>query len=275
MKLHTQRKLDADGAVGHIGGWMSEYIAGTGLDGWVVGVSGGIDSAVASTLAARTGRPTTLLRMPIHQAPDQDQRGADHIARLESLHDNVTSLVIDLTAPFDGFASALERAAGQPFGGLSLANARARLRMTTLYAVAAERRTLVAGTGNKVEDFGVGFYTKYGDGGVDLSPIADLYKSEVYALGRVLGVSEDILQAAPTDGLWGDDRSDEDQLGATYDELEWAMEQSDGGRGPEDFAADSREGKVLGIYLGHHRANRHKMDPIPVCVMPETLFTRG
>ena len=254
---------------------MLEYLEESGLEGWVVGVSGGIDSAVTSTLAARTGRPTTLLRMPIHQAPEQDRRGAEHIARLESRYGNVTSLVIDLTASFDGIASALEAAAGRPFGGLSLANARARLRMTTLYAVAAERRALVAGTGNKVEDFGVGFYTKYGDGGVDLSPIADLYKSEVYALGRVLGVSADILQAAPTDGLWGDDRSDEDQLGATYDELEWAMEQSDAGLGPDDFEADSRARKVLGIYQGHHRSNRHKMDPIPVCVMPEVLFKQG
>ncbi|MEC8596992.1 MAG: NAD(+) synthase, partial [Bacteroidota bacterium] len=158
------------------------------------------------------------------------------------------------------------------FGGLSLANARARLRMTTLYAVAAERRALVAGTGNKVEDFGVGFYTKYGDGGVDLSPIADLLKNEVYALGRALGVGEAILNAAPTDGLWGDDRTDEDQLGATYDELEWAMEQVAVGRTADAFDSGSREAAVLEIYLRHHRANRHKMDPIPVCTMPSSLF---
>ena len=173
-----------------------------GLDGWVVGVSGGIDSAVTSTLAALTGKPTTLLRMPIHQAVDQDQRGADHIAWLESTHAHVSSCVVDLTSSFDGLSEALAASADGPFGGLSLANARARLRMTTLYAVAAERRALVAGTGNKVEDFGVGFYTKYGDGGVDLSPIADLLKSEVYALGTVLNVGEAILNAAPTDGLW-------------------------------------------------------------------------
>ena len=142
---------------------------------------------------------------------------------------------------------------------------RARLRMTTLYAVAAERRALVAGTGNKVEDFGVGFYTKYGDGGVDLSPIADLLKNEVYALGRALGVGEAILNAAPTDGLWGEDRTDEDQLGATYDELEWAMEQVAAGRTADTFDSGSREAAVLEIYLRHHRANRHKMDPIPVC----------
>ena len=272
MKLYASRQIDADAAARHIGAWMHQYLESSGLDGWVVGVSGGIDSAVTSTLAARTGRPTTLLRMPIHQAEDQDRRGAEHIAWLERECDNVTSLVVDLTSSFDGLSAALAGASGGPFGGLSLANARARLRMTTLYAVAAERRALVAGTGNKVEDFGVGFYTKYGDGGVDLSPIADLLKSEVYAVGRVLGVSEDILQAAPTDGLWGDDRTDEDQLGASYDELEWAMEQAALGRSTTDFTPDSREAQVLQIYQGHHSANRHKMDPIPVCALPDTLF---
>ncbi|MDA9001883.1 NAD(+) synthase [bacterium] len=274
MKLQTSRSLDADGAARHIVGWMTEYLDRSGLDGWVVGVSGGIDSAVTSALAALTGKPTTLLRMPIHQAVDQDQRGADHIAGLEAAHGHVSSCVVDLTSSFDGLSAALSASADGPFGGLSLANARARLRMTTLYAVAAERRALVAGTGNKVEDFGVGFYTKYGDGGVDLSPIADLLKSEVYALGRVLGIGEAILKAAPTDGLWGDDRTDEDQLGARYDELEWAMEQVESGRLFQDFPEGSRERQVMQIYAGHHRANRHKMDPIPVCTMPPHLFSR-
>ncbi len=195
------------------------------------------------------------------------------MAWLAAQNDNVSTLVVDLTSSFDGFADALHAASGAPFGGLSLANARARLRMTTLYAVAAERRALVAGTGNKVEDFGVGFYTKYGDGGVDLSPIADLLKNEVYAVGRALGVGDAILNAAPTDGLWGDDRTDEDQLGATYDELEWAMEQVAAGRTAEAFDAGSREAAVLEIYLRHHRANRHKMDPIPVCEIPASLFS--
>jgi len=273
MALCSSRTLDAAAAADHIGRWMTDYIDRAGLDGWVVGVSGGIDSAVTSTLAARTGRPTTVLRMPIHQAADQDQRGADHIAWLESEFDHVSSLVVDLTPSFDGLSDALAGASGAPFGGLSLANARARLRMTTLYAVAAERRALVAGTGNKVEDFGVGFYTKYGDGGVDLSPIADLLKNEVYAVGRALGVGEAILNAAPTDGLWGDDRTDEDQLGATYDELEWAMEQVAAGRDAGAFDSGSREAAVLEIYLRHHRANRHKMDPIPVCKIPASLFS--
>ena len=228
MALRSSRTLNAQPRPDHIGRWMTDYIDRSGLEGWVVGVSGGIDSAVTSTLAARTGRPTTVLRMPIHQAADQDQRGADHIAWLESEFDNVSSLVVDLTPSFDGLSDALAAASGAPFGGLSLANARARLRMTTLYAVAAERRALVAGTGNKVEDFGVGFYTKYGDGGVDLSPIADLLKNEVYALGRALGVGEAILNAAPTDGLWGDDRTDEDQ--AQRPTMEPRMGHGTGGR---------------------------------------------
>ena len=272
MKLQSSRLLDADAAVGHIVDWMTRYLDQSGLDGWVVGVSGGIDSAVTSALAARTGRPTTLLRMPIHQAVDQDVRGANHIAWLEAKYDGVTSCVVDLSSSFDGLSAALSGSADGPFGDLALANSRARLRMTTLYAVAAERRALVAGTGNKVEDFGVGFYTKYGDGGVDVSPIADLLKSDVYALGRALGVNEAILKAAPTDGLWGDDRTDEDQLGATYDELEWAMEQIAAGRGVQDHAPTSREAEVLRIYLRHHAANRHKMDAIPVCEMPASFF---
>ncbi len=272
MSLHTSRTIDALGVAEYIGAWMGDYLKRSGLAGWVVGVSGGIDSAVTSSLAAKTGLPTTLLRMPIHQAVDQDERGANHIAWLQDHHENVSSIEVDLTSSFDGLSLALSQVSGDRFGGLSLANARARLRMTTLYAFAAERRALVAGTGNKVEDFGVGFYTKYGDGGVDVSPIADLLKSEVYALGRVLGVSEDILSAAPTDGLWGDDRTDEDQLGASYDELEWAMQEVEAGRSLADFTSDSREAEVLAIYLKHHRANRHKMDPIPVCSIPARLF---
>lgn len=275
MMLKSSRTIQADRAVVHIVQWMDQYLEQSGLDGWVVGVSGGIDSAVTSALAAETGRPTALLRMPIHQAQDQDQRGADHMARLCAKWPKVSSLVVDLTPSFDGLSDALTQASGAPFGGLSLANSRARLRMTTLYAVAAERRALVAGTGNKVEDFGVGFYTKYGDGGVDLSPIADLFKSDVYALGRALGVDEAILTAPPTDGLWGDDRTDEDQLGATYDELEWAMESVAAGQGVKDHDPASREAEVLAIYLRHHKANLHKMKAIPVCDMPSGLFTKA
>ncbi len=152
---------------------------------------------------------------------------------------------------------------------MALANTRARLRMTTLYYFAALDRCLVAGTGNKVEDFGVGFYTKYGDGGVDLSPIADLVKTEVYALGAALGVSDEIMKAPPTDGLWGDNRTDEDQIGASYPELEWAMAHV--ASGASDTGLDDRQREVLEIYRRFHRANRHKIEPIPVCHIPDEL----
>ncbi len=152
---------------------------------------------------------------------------------------------------------------------MSLANTRARLRMTALYYFAALKGYLVAGTGNKVEDFGIGFFTKYGDGGVDLSPIADLMKSEVYEIASYLGVNNEIIKAAPTDGLWGDDKTDEDQIGASYNELEWAMNQFDLGKTATDF--EGREKEVFTIYAQRNRANKHKMDPIPVCKIPKEL----
>lgn len=152
---------------------------------------------------------------------------------------------------------------------MSLANTRARLRMTSLYYFAALERYLVAGTGNKVEDFGVGFYTKYGDGGVDLSPIADLMKTEVYAIAKVLGINEEIISAAPTDGLWGDDRTDEDQIGASYPELEWAMDMKDEGKTVDDF--EGRKKEVFTIFTRLNTMNQHKMLPIPVCEIPKQL----
>jgi len=154
---------------------------------------------------------------------------------------------------------------------MSLANTRARLRMTSLYYFAALKGYLVAGTGNKVEDFGVGFYTKYGDGGVDLSPIADLLKSEVYEIAKALGVNQEIIDAAPTDGLWGDSRTDEDQIGASYPELEWAMQMDDEGKTAEDFS--DREKVVFKIYKKLNSANQHKMIPIPICLIPDALKT--
>lgn len=153
---------------------------------------------------------------------------------------------------------------------LSLANTRARLRMVTLYYYAACERYLVAGTGNKVEDFGVGFYTKYGDGGVDLSPIADLSKTQVRELASTLGVDQKILSAPPTDGLWDDGRNDEEQLDATYEQLEWAMTQHAAGKSPADFVGENA--RVLEVFLSHHYANKHKMEPIPVCSIPDHLI---
>lgn len=236
------------------------------MEGFVVGVSGGIDSAVTSTLCAHTNKPVLCLEMPIHQAQDQVSRAQEHIAWLESTFPNVKAVRIDLTPLFDSFQHSLpevdEAAADQHL--LSLANTRARFRMSTLYYFAALHRYLVAGTGNKVEDFGVGFYTKYGDGGVDISPIADLMKSEVYDAGKELGIIESIMSAAPTDGLWGDTRTDEAQIGATYDELEWAMT-FDG----DESILTPKEKKVLEIYNKFNTANKHKMLPIPVCIKPE------
>ena len=185
----------------HIASWLTDYAERSGMRGFVVGVSGGIDSAVTSTLAAMTGRPLLTVEMPIRQAPAQRRGVEEHIEQLVSRFDNVRSVEVDLTRVLETLIEALPETDDADQRELSLANTCARLRMTTLYYFAALEKDLVVGTGNKIEDFGVGFYTKYGDGGVDLSPIADLTKSEVYALGNVLEVSDSILKAQPTDGL--------------------------------------------------------------------------
>lgn len=271
--LRLSTSIDAPVAIDHLVDWLIDYLDGSGLKGWVVGVSGGIDSAVVSALLARTGRPVLALRLPIHQAESQDNRGARHIAALETEFDQVSSACVDLTRAFDHWKSDFELA-NQEISTLGEANARARLRMTTLYAAAAERDALVVGTGNRVEDFGVGFYTKYGDGGVDLSPIANLYKSEVFALGSSLGVAQEILDAAPTDGLWGDGRTDEEQLGATYEELEWAMEHWNEGDAVDILETlQGRAAEVMEIFQRLNRANQHKMRPIPVAPIPLNLRT--
>ena len=261
--MQTERIIE------HIVDWLNDYSQSARTDGFVVGVSGGIDSAVTSTLVARTGRPVLIVEMPIHQAENQVDRARSHIDSLTSRFLNVDSIEVVLTPVFDTLVAALPPVEDEELRFMSLANTRARLRMTTLYYFAALHRYLVAGTGNKVEDFGVGFYTKYGDGGVDLSPIADLMKTEVYALGEALGVDDDIMQAPPTDGLWGDDRTDEDQIGASYPELEWAMAHD--ASGTPDTGLTARQNEVLEIYRRFNRANRHKMEPIPVCQIPEAL----
>lgn len=252
----------------HITNWLKDYHINSKTDGFVVGISGGIDSAVTSSLCAKTGLRTLCVEMPIHQHLSQVNRARKHIDALQRRYANVERVEVDLTQVFETFKHAVPNAVNAPLQDLSLANTRARLRMTTLYYFAGLHRYLVAGTGNKVEDFGVGFYTKYGDGGVDLSPIADLMKSEVFALGKELGVIQEILEAAPTDGLFGDNRSDEEQLGATYDELEWAMNYEN-----ETTAAklNTREEEVLSIYRKLNSANKHKMNPIPVCKIPDHL----
>lgn len=252
-------------AIKHIVDWLKKYSDESGTNGFVVGISGGIDSAVTSTLCALTGKKVLVLNMPIRQHANEFNRSAEHIDWLKLNYKNVESETVELTAVLENFENALPKAT-QDF--LSMANTRARIRMTTLYAFATNRKLLVAGTGNKVEDFGVGFFTKYGDGGVDLSPIADLYKSQVYAMAKELGVVQSIQNAAPTDGLFADGRTDEDQIGASYDELEWSMEYI--AQGKKDDLND-RQKEVMKIYLQRNRANKHKMDPIPVCLIPQNL----
>lgn len=253
----------------HIVDWLKSYLKQAGSKGFVVGVSGGIDSAVTSALAARTGYPVLCVEMPIYQSADQVSRALGHITSLQENFPNVSMERVDLTPVFDAFLSQLPDGEDSAQRQLSLVNTRARLRMSALYYFAALNGYLVAGTGNKVEDFGVGFYTKYGDGGVDISPIADLMKTEVFALGRQMGVSAEILNAPPTDGLWGDDRTDEDQIGASYPELEWAMREHEKGAKVEDFEGRQRE--VFEIYVKLHRTNLHKMIPIPVCIIPDNF----
>jgi len=233
-----------------------------------VGISGGVDSAVTSTLCAQTGLPTLCIEMPIHQAQNQVSRGREHIEQLSKRFPNVSRAEANLTPIYESFKAEVPKSENEAKYHLSLANTRARLRMTTLYYFAGIHGYLVAGTGNKVEDFGVGFYTKYGDGGVDISPIADLMKSDVYALGQFLKIPESIQNAAPTDGLFGDNRTDEDQLGASYDELEWAMLENEKGSSSEKFLG--REKEVFEIYKRLNNANKHKMEAIPVCAIPNS-----
>ena len=221
--------------------WLKDYAINANVNGFIVGISGGVDSAVTSSLCAQTGLTTLCVEMPIHQDRTQVSRGREHIEQLKKRFPNVKSIETDLTLVFETFKKEVPSSENEEKLSLTLANTRARLRMTTLYYHAGIYGLLVAGTGNKVEDFGVGFYTKYGDGGVDLSPIADLMKSDVYALGAYLEIPESIQNAAPTDGLFGDSRTDEEQLGATYDELEWAMIQAEKNKTIEDFTDRKRE----------------------------------
>lgn len=254
--------------INHIVDWLNNYSNQSKTNGFVIGISGGIDSALTSTLCASTGKPVICLNMPIHQHKEEYDRGHEHIEWLKKNYQNVSSHEVELTETFNSIATALP---SDVHDWLTMANTRARLRMTTLYAFACHHKMLVAGTGNKVEDFGIGFFTKYGDGGVDLSPIADLMKSEVFALAKELGVVQSIITAKPTDGLFADGRSDEDQIGATYDELEWAMKfLADGNT--ENDTHNERKKKVIEIYLRMNRANQHKMNPIPVCIIPKHLM---
>jgi NAD+ synthase len=249
----------------HITAWLSHYCDEAGLSGFIVGISGGIDSAVTSMLCALTGKKVIVLSMPIRQTAQEHSRAKEHIQDLSKRFSNVIPLEIDLTPAFESLENTFSEDIVS--NHLAMANTRSRLRMTTLYAVGQAHNLLVAGTGNKIEDFGVGFYTKYGDGGVDLSPIADLTKTQVFELAKALNIVDSIQQAKPTDGLWEDGRSDEDQMGATYPELEWAMEFEG-----DDTSLNPRQKEVLKIFKRLNKINKHKMEPIPVCLIPTTFL---
>lgn len=262
--------MQTQALIRHIAAWLKDYAAEARAKGFVVGISGGIDSAVVSTLAAETGLPVLLIEMPIRQKADQIDRAQQHIADLRRRYPNVSGMRVDLTPTFDTFAETVDVDENTfPNKQLSLANARSRLRMVTLYYYGQIHGLLVTGTGNKIEDFGVGFFTKYGDGGVDISPIADLTKTQVYRLAEALDIIEAIQTAVPTDGLWDTERTDEEQMGASYPELEWAMSVYDT-HTPEDFSG--RRHEVLEIYTRLHKAMQHKVKPIPVCKIPPELL---
>jgi NAD+ synthase len=254
--------------------WIREYADNNFIKALVVGVSGGIDSAVVSTLCARTGIRTYVLSMPLHSNSNNDDLSDSYCNALEKEYENVTKLRIDLTPTYDRFISSVDFWAGEgEFTTVDLANAntKSRLRMVTLYQIAGTVGGIVVGTGNKVEDYGIGFYTKYGDGGVDIAPIADLYKSEVWELGRHLGVDQRIIDAPPTDGLWEDSRTDEEQVGASYEDLEWVMESQITLHTKKPEEATQWIGKPLTEsqqsavkqYMKFHRQNKHKMNSIP------------
>ena len=249
----------------HITSWLEDYSINAKSEGFVIGISGGVDSALTSVLCALTGKKVILINMPIRQTTAEFDRATNHINDLKNRFKNVESHIIDLTSTFEVFEKQM------PFNlkdnHLAMANSRARLRMTTLYSIAQVNSCLVAGTGNKIEDFGIGFFTKYGDGGVDLSPIADLTKTQVWELSKHLNVIDEIIKAKPTDGLWEDGRSDEDQIGASYSELEWAMNYI----GNTDNLTE-RKTEVLAIYKKLNAINQHKMVPIPVCLIPKELI---
>ncbi len=244
--MDTKKKVD------FIKNWIQNYVntMPAKANSLVIGISGGIDSSVSSTLCALTGMKTIVLSMPIKQKSIQHDLSLKHQEWLKKNFSNVEGYTIELDNLFSSFKTSLSKFDNEH----GMANSRARLRMTTLYQVAAANQGIVVGTGNKVEDFGVGFYTKYGDGGVDISPIADCNKSEVWELGKELKILKEIIDAPPTDGLWDDGRTDEGQLGLSYEELEEAM--------------DNESSKNRDKYLKIRKANLHKMDPIPVCKIP-------
>lgn len=267
------QKVTPKQRINHIVKWLKQYAKSAKISTFVVGISGGIDSSVVSALCARTGLQTIVVQMPIRQNKKLDQRSSLQAGwLLERYPETVTHISLDLTPIFNVFDKKVSPVCSQEDGDytstakLAFANSRARLRMMTLYQIAQCHNGLVVGTGNKVEDFGVGFFTKYGDGGVDISPIGDCLKTQVWDMGRELGLEQDIIDAAPTDGLWDDDRTDESQLGMTYPELEHAMALHDDDNCVWDpLALTKIEKAQLKQYRDIRARNLHKMTPIPVC----------
>ena len=247
--------------------WLKEYAENAKVKGYVIGVSGGVDSGVVSTLCAMTGLNLLMLEMPIRQNEDQVNRAWEHMNDITKRFPNAKAMSVNLTPAFEELYKTFDVKDDEfPSEKLAFANTRSRLRMLTLYYYGQINSLLVCGTGNKVEDFGIGFYTKYGDGGVDVSPIADLYKTEVYELARALNLVESIQNAIPTDGLWDVERTDEQQIGATYAELE-KIQKEWGTRTEADYSG--RDLEVYKIFARMNKAAQHKMQPIPVCDIPE------
>lgn len=255
--FHYKDYMKPEKRIKKITNWIAEYTEKNNISSLVVGVSGGIDSAVVSTLCAKTSMMTYVLSMPIKQDPKLHSLSQAHCQWLASKFFNVEYHTIDLTSVYTSFQKVTKNFKSP----LGYANTRARIRMMTLYQIAQTTNGIVVGTGNKVEDFGVGFFTKYGDGGVDISPIADCMKTDVWDMGRELGILDDIINAAPTDGLWEDGRTDEDQLGMSYQRLERAMILDE--KGKQGKTKQDRED--LEKYLEIRAKNLHKMMPIPVC----------
>ena len=245
--------MNSDKKITYISNWIKDYAISLPFNppSLIIGVSGGIDSAVTSTLCAKTGFKTIAISMPIKQNLNQHDLSLKHLDWLKNNFENVETKIIELDNVFASFENTMK----DFNNSLAFANSRSRLRMVTLYQIAQANKGIVVGTGNKVEDFGVGFYTKYGDGGVDISPIADCKKTDVWNIGKSLGVIDEIIEAAPTDGLWDDSRNDESQLGLSYEEIEDAMENSNS--------------KHIKKYQEIREPNLHKMKPIPVCILPK------
>ncbi len=242
---------------------LREYAQKAKVESLVIWVSGGVDSGLVSTLCAETGLKVVCVELPIHQKTDEVNRAQNHIAWLKEIYPNVESFSVDLTESFETLKKALPQIENEEVVRyMAYVNTRSRLRGVTLYALANEKNGIVVGTGNKVEDYGIGFFTKYGDGAVDVSPIGELLKSEVRALARHMGVNPEISEAVPTDGLHSTGATDEDQIGATYDELEWAMEEYDTWKRAPNFSGRAQE--VMNIYTARHEVNAHKMSMPPV-----------